>query len=172
MLVLGARDGDVGGLHLGILKLGLCLGKVGLYGDAAEVAVVGDADSFCVLRDGVVEELLLGIGGAQLKVIHRDFSLERQQGGLEIRCRCLRLLAGRSYVAADCSPEIDFIVQLQRQLEVTFAVVGSGGEVGLVGGVAFPPKKGLMPTVGYLLAFCMRRLPRAALRLASATFSV
>ena len=77
VLVLCTRDGDVGGLDLGVLKLGLCLGEVGLYGNAAEVAVVGDANGFGVLRDGVVEEFLLGVGGAELEVVHGDFCLKR-----------------------------------------------------------------------------------------------
>ena len=71
------------------------LGDVGLGGDAAEVAVVGDADGFCVLRDGVVEELLLGVGGAELEVVDGELGLQGEQGGLAVGGGGLRLFAWR-----------------------------------------------------------------------------
>ena len=110
MFVLRAADGDVGCLHLGVLKLGLGLGDVGLYGDAAGIAVLGDAYGFGVLCDGIVEELLLSVGSAELEVVHRDFSLEREQGALAVGGGGLRLFARRGDAAMDSSPEVDLVV--------------------------------------------------------------
>ncbi len=59
MLILRAGDSFVGGRHTGGLELRLGLGDIGLDGNPAEIAVGGDAEGFLVLRDGVVQQLLL-----------------------------------------------------------------------------------------------------------------
>ncbi len=101
---LRARDGDVGGLDLGVLQLGLGLGEVGLGGDAADEAVVGDADGLLILRDGVVEELLLGVGGAELEVVDGELGLQGEQRGLAVGGGGLGLFAGGVDAAADARP--------------------------------------------------------------------
>ena len=115
VLILGARDGNVGGLDAGVLELGLGLGDIGLDRDAAEETVVGDADGVFVLRDGVVEELLLCVGCPEFEVVESEFGLEREEDGLAVGGGGLRLFASCCDVAANSAPEINFVVELERE---------------------------------------------------------
>ena len=96
------------------------------------------------MSDGVVEELLLGVGGAEFEVVDGELGLQGEQRRLAVGGGGLRLLAGGVDAAADGAPEIDLIVQIEREDEVGVSVVGVGGvEVGLVGGVAHAADEGV-----------------------------
>ena len=60
-----------------------------------------------------------------------------RQGGLHVGGGGLGLFAGGGDAAADAAPEVDLVVEVERELKVGDAVVAVGGvEVGTVGGVA------------------------------------
>ena len=113
VLRLGARHAHIDGLGLRGFELGLGLHHIGLGGHAAGVLVIRQLERLLVVRDGLVQELLLGIVGAQLKVVLRQRSLIAQAGALQIaRARLGAGLVGLDR-AADRAPE----VQLPREVE-------------------------------------------------------
>ena len=126
VLELGADDGDVAGLDARGFELGLGLIDVGLAGDAAFEAVGGDAEGLFVVLDGVVEEFLLGVGGAGFEVVHGELGLEAEHGGLHVRGAGLSFFAGSADVAADAAPEIDLVAELDGEDDVAGAVVVGG----------------------------------------------
>ena len=123
MLELGALDVDVGGLDAGALKLGLGLVDVGLAGDAALEAVVGDAIGLFVGLHGIEQELLVGIVGAGFEVVNGKLGLEAELRGLEVGRGSLSLFLRKIHSSADAAPEIDLVVQVEWELEVGGAVV-------------------------------------------------
>ena len=92
VLELGSLDVDVRGLNAGAFELRLGLVDVGLAGDAALEAVVGDAVGLFVGLDGVEEELLVGVVGARFEVVDGELGLEAEEGGLKDRRRWPGLL--------------------------------------------------------------------------------
>ena len=140
VLILGANDGDVAGLDPRCFELGEGLIDVGLGGYASLEAVVGDAVGLLVVLDGIVEELLGGIGGTGAEVVHGELCLEAEQGGLEVGCAGGGLLAGCPDAAPDAAPEIDLVGEIDGELQIAAAIaveVGVGGvEVRAVRGLA------------------------------------
>src|SRR5258707_4311874 len=79
VLELRAPEGDIARLHFGCLKLCFCLVYVGLGSDPAFKAVVRDAVGLFVVFDGIVQQLLLGVGAAGFEVVEGKFGLQAQQ---------------------------------------------------------------------------------------------
>ncbi len=77
MLKLGAAHCDISGLDLSCLQLRLRLGYIGLHRNAPGVPVGRHAQCFLILHNRIVQQLLLRVGRAQLKVIQRHLSLQR-----------------------------------------------------------------------------------------------
>src|SRR5580704_5753445 len=116
MLELCTVDSDVGCCDDGGLELGLGLSDVALYGEAAVVAIGCNADSFLVLRDGVVEEMLQLVVTAQIEVVEGELGLEREQDVCAVGGRGLQLLLAGGDVVADLAPKVDLVIDLERIL--------------------------------------------------------
>jgi len=120
------------------------LRDVGLDGDTTEEPVVGDADGVFILGDGVVEEFLLGVGRTQFEVVQREFGLEGEKDCLTVGGGGLGLFTSGCDVATNRTPEIDLIVELEREQEQGLASAGRGAvEIGLIGGEALPSGEGI-----------------------------
>jgi hypothetical protein len=76
VLQLGALHAHVDRLGLRSLELGVGLHHIGLGSHAAGVLVFRQLERLLEGRDGRVQQLLLGIEGAQLNVVLRQFGLE------------------------------------------------------------------------------------------------
>ncbi len=134
VLVLGTDDSDIAGLNAGGLKLRLGLIDVGLAGDAALEAVGGDAEGLFVVLDGVVEQLLLRVGGAGFEVVDSQLACRLSFAVWRSAAGCLRFLARGADSAADAAPEIDLVAEFERELNVAGVCRVGGVEVGPVGG--------------------------------------
>ena len=137
MFVHGALNVDIGGLHLRRLELRARLGHVGERRRAAVVAVLSKLQGALKGLDRVVEKLALGIGRTQIEVIDRQLGMQRKPRRFKVGSRGLRLFARLRDGAADASPQVDFVVKVERQNEVAVAVVGPGHvQVRLIIGVS------------------------------------
>jgi hypothetical protein len=54
--------------------------------------------------------------------------MQAQLDALHVRVACLRLFFGSGYAAADATPQIDLVVQVDREGEVAPAVIGEVGQ--------------------------------------------
>ena len=80
--------------------------------------------------------------------------------------------AGGADAVADAAPEVDLVVEVERKLEIGYALIGVGCvEVGAVGGARWPPTEGETPMVGesperlyWISARAWRKRASAALR--------
>ena len=70
-----------------------------------------------VLIHGRVQQLLLRIGAAQLEIVHRQFSMQTESGGLKIGGGSLRLLAGGGDSPADPAPQVNLVGKVEWQRE-------------------------------------------------------
>ncbi len=121
-----------------MLEDGARLGDVGERRGSAVVAILGELQSVLVGLDGIVEQLALGVGGAQIEVIECELGVQGEAGGGEVRGRGLGHFTGLGDGAANASPDVDLVVEVEGKFEVAFAGVGvrNREEVGLVIGVA------------------------------------
>ena len=136
MLELGPRHGDVGGLNPRRLELSPCLGDVGFRRAAAGEAILGELQRIGEVRNRIVQQLLLGIRAAQLDIVDRQFGVQAEARRREVGRRRLRLLARGGDGAADATPEIDLIGEVQRQLELAGGRRMGIDEIGLMAGIA------------------------------------
>ncbi len=110
MLVCGAVVTQVSESDLRAIELCLRLGNVGKGRNAFVITIPGELLGLGIGFDGVVEQLNLRVGGAEIEVIEGELCLEAEAGCGEIRGCCLRLFAGSGYAAADAAPEVELVV--------------------------------------------------------------
>ena len=122
MLKLPPPQDDIAGLHSGCLKLCLRLVYIGFGSDTALEAVGSDAVRLLVILHGVVQQLLLGVCGAGLEVVDGEFSLKAEENCLAVACACLGLFASGANAATNASPDINLVVQVDRDLYVAETV--------------------------------------------------
>ncbi len=122
VLELCTLQGDIASLYAGCLKLRPRLIDVRFWSHTAFKAIVGDAVSLFVGLHGIVQQLLLGVGGASLEVIEGKLCLQAQQDGLPVACACLRLFPRCAYRTPNSSPDVDLIVHVDRELNVADTV--------------------------------------------------
>jgi hypothetical protein len=118
VLELRALDAHVDGLGLGGLELGLRLHHVGLGRHPAREPVLGQAEELLEGGDGLVEQLLLSVQGAQLEVVLGQLRLEAQARRLQVSRARLGGGPVRLHPAADPSPDVQFPREIEAQLEV------------------------------------------------------
>ncbi len=118
MLELRALDAHVDRLGLGGLELGLRLDHVGLGRDPARVPVLRQAEELLEGGDRLVEELFLGVHGAELEVVLRQLRLEAQARRFEVARARLGAGLARLHRAANPSPDVELPREVEAQQEV------------------------------------------------------
>ena len=113
MLELSALDAHVDRLGLGGLELRLGLHDVGLGGDSIREPILRQAEKLLEVGDRLVQQLLLGVEGAQLEVVLGQLRLEAQARRFHVTRARLGAGPVRLHRAADSSPD----VQLPREVE-------------------------------------------------------
>jgi hypothetical protein len=112
---------DVGGLRSRGVELSLGLGDVGLRGRAALEAVRRELERRLEGFHRLVQELLLGVGGPQLEVVHRQLGLKTELGSLEIGSGGLGLVPRRRHRPSDPAPQVDLVGHVERQEQIATA---------------------------------------------------
>lgn len=134
---------------------------------------MGELQSRFIRLDGLIEQLELAIRGAQVEVVKGQFGMKAETRIFEIGVTGLRFRTRIRDTAADSSPEIDFIIEIDGQREVPGAIVGKiGQEVGLVGRFAYGVCADAGANRGTSCERALRMAARAAAKLASAIFNV
>src|SRR5262249_12561764 len=106
---------------------------IGFRRDAALQASSSQLQGVAVSLHGVIEQLLLRVGAAELEVVNRQLGMETEFDRLQVSSARLSLLAGRNDTASDAAPQIDLVGQLQRQSEIACGVGFRQRKVRLVG---------------------------------------
>ena len=109
---LGAGYGYVGVLHTRGVELCLGLGHVGLGSYAALEAIECELEGVGVGLDGVVEELLLGVGAAEFEIVDGEFGVKAEAGRSVVGGGGLGFFAGSGYAATNAAPKIDFVGEI------------------------------------------------------------
>src|SRR6202035_5536206 len=89
------------------------------------IPVLNQFQSLLVLRDGRVQQLLLGIKDACLKIKQSNLGVHRKVYGGQVGSARLGLLAIRLNGAAYASPDINLVRQFKRNL-----IIGVGAPIG------------------------------------------
>ena len=127
MFELGALHAHVDGLRLGGFKLRFRLRHFHFGRQPAVVAVGGQIQSFLIGDHGGVQQLLLRIQPAQREVVGRQFGVNAQPGGFQIRRAGLGVGRGGFNGAVDPPPGIHLIGKVEGQDEIALRLARFGG---------------------------------------------
>ncbi len=130
MLELRAVDAQVDRLRLRALQLRLRLHDVDPRRDAGVVAVLRDVVRGRECPDGVLEEVALRVGHAQLEVVGRELRLQRKAGALEVGDARLLARARGLDEPADAPPHVDLPLRVDAHRVAIAGVAGGAAARG------------------------------------------
>jgi ribosomal protein L34E len=116
VLELGAEDSEVRGLRARRFELRLGLGHVDAGDDSLVVSIERQLQGLFVRRDVGIQKLFLRVLTAEQEIVGRELRVHRQPHGLQVSGRRLRRGDAALDVAADASPDVDLIRDVDRQL--------------------------------------------------------